>query len=87
MIVSIRCPDKIEVWNFLQHPTGIFPNLFDQTSLYGLLPSDSDMDQLMFLTKIRVQSPFVDEAQGAGLYSIDSKEGGLLLFSSAPRAV
>jgi hypothetical protein len=43
MILSIGCPDKIVVWNFCQRPTGIVLNLFDQTSLDGLLPSDSDM--------------------------------------------
>jgi hypothetical protein len=43
MILSIRCPDKIVVWNFRQRPTGIVLNLFDQTSLYSLLPSDPDM--------------------------------------------
>ena len=87
MILSIGCDDRIALWNFSQPPTGIVLNLFDQTSLYGLLPSDSDMISWCFPSKIRLQNPVVDEVKGAGLHSIDSIEGGFLLFSSAPRAV
>ena len=87
MILSARCPDKIAVWNFRRCPTGIVLNPFDQTLLYGLLPSDSDMISWCFPSKIRLQNPVVDEVKGAGLHSIDSIEGVLLLFSSAPRAV
>jgi hypothetical protein len=43
MILFARCPDKFAVWNFRRCPTGIVLNPFDQTLLYGLLPSDSDM--------------------------------------------
>jgi len=35
--------DEIAAWNFRQCTTGIDLTQFDQTSLYGLFPSDANM--------------------------------------------